>query len=167
MWISRPWGRTAWLAAQFATAASTWPDPDSTTENVTRLQTAFFNVAVNGSDQLRQRVSLARARLLAVSAVNDTTFEQMVAYQRTLGDYAFDTYHDPLAATTLDPAMGDYLDMVNNAKATATTSANENYARESMQLFTLGSSIPQSTAARCRDGNISNTRRQPWRQWPR
>ena len=34
--------------------------------------------------------------------------------------------------------MGDYLNMVNNAKATATTSANENYARESMQLFTLG-----------------------------
>ncbi len=131
-------GQQAWLTAQFAQAASTWPDPDSTTENVTRLQTAFWNVALTGSDQLRQRVALALGELMVVSAITDTTFQQMVAYQRTLGDYAFDTYRNALNAMTLNAAMGDYLNMVNNAKATGTTSANENYARESMQLFTLG-----------------------------
>ena len=73
-----------------------------------------------------------------VSAVSDTTFQQMVAYQRTLGNYAFDTYRNALNAMTLNAAMGDYLNMVNNVKATATTSPNENYAREFMQLFTLG-----------------------------
>jgi uncharacterized protein (DUF1800 family) len=62
----------------------------------------------------------------------------MVSYQRLMGQYAFDTYRNVLNATTLNPAMGDYLDMVNNNKATGTTAANENYARESMQLFTLG-----------------------------
>jgi uncharacterized protein (DUF1800 family) len=62
----------------------------------------------------------------------------MVSYQRLMGQYAFDTYRNALYGTTLNPAMGDYLDMVNNNMATATTSANENYARESMQLFTLG-----------------------------
>ncbi len=131
-------GQQAWLAAQFAQAASTWPDPDSTTENVTRLQTAFWNVALTGGDQLRQRIALALGELMVVSAVTDTTFQQMVAYQRTLGNYAFDSFRNALNAMTLNAAMGDYLNMVNNAKATATTSANENYARESMQLFTLG-----------------------------
>jgi uncharacterized protein (TIGR03437 family) len=131
-------GQQAWLAAQFGQPASTWPDPDSTTENVTRLQTAFWNVALTGADQLRQRVALALGELMVVSAVTDTTFQQMVAYQRTLGDSAFGTYRDALSAMTLNAAMGDYLNMVNNAKATATTSANENYARESMQLFTIG-----------------------------
>ena len=110
-------GQQAWLAAQFAQSASTWPDPDSTTENVSRLQTAFWNVALNGSDQLRQRASFALAQIMVASAVNDTTFQQMVSYQRVLGNYAFDTYRHALNAVTLNPAMGDYLNMVNNDKA--------------------------------------------------
>jgi uncharacterized protein (TIGR03437 family) len=133
-------GMNAWLAAQFTTPASAWPDPNNATEGVARLQTAFFNTAINGSDQLRQRASFALAQILVASAVKNTLFEQMVGYQRLLGDYAFGTYHDLLAATTLDPSMGYFLDMVNNAKANPTTgtAANENYAREAMQLFSLG-----------------------------
>ena len=133
-------GPTAWLAAQFAMPASAWPDPDSTTEGVARLQTAFFNIALNGGDQLRQRASFALAQILVASAVKDTLFEQMVSYQRFMADYAFGTYRDVLTATTLSPSMGYFLDMVNNAKANPATgtAANENYARELMQLFTLG-----------------------------
>jgi uncharacterized protein (TIGR03437 family) len=133
-------GPTAWLAAQFAAPASAWPDPDSTTEGVARLQTAFFNIALNGGDQLRQRTSFALAQILVASAVKDTLFEQMVSYQRFMADYAFGTYRDALTATTLNPSMGYFLDMVNNAKANPATgtAANENYARELMQLFTLG-----------------------------
>ncbi len=131
-------GMNNWLAAQFGTAASLWPDPDSSTEGVARLQTAFFNIAINGSDQLRQRASFALAQILVSSAVKNTEFQQMVGYQRLMGNYAFGTYHDLLAAMTLDPSMGYFLDMVNNAKATGSTAANENYARESMQLFSLG-----------------------------
>jgi uncharacterized protein (TIGR03437 family) len=133
-------GQNAWLAAQFGMPASTWPDPDSTTEGVARLQTAFFNIALSGGDQLRQRASFALAQILVASAVKDTLFEQMVSYQRFMADYAFGTYRDLLTATTLNPAMGYFLDMVNNAKANPATgtAANENYARELMQLFTLG-----------------------------
>jgi uncharacterized protein (TIGR03437 family) len=133
-------GQNAWLAAQFAAPASAWPDPDSTTEGVARLQTAFFNIALNGGDQLRQRASFALAQILVASAVKNTAFEQMVGYQRLMGNYAFGTYRDLLTAITLDPAMGYFLDMVNNAKANPATgtAANENYARELMQLFTLG-----------------------------
>ncbi|MGA3017527.1 MAG: DUF1800 family protein [Bryobacteraceae bacterium] len=133
-------GQSAWLAAQFAMPASTWPDPDSTTEGVARLQTAFFNIAVNGTDQLRQRASFALAQILVESAVKNTVFEQMVEYQRLMANNAFGTYQNLLTATTLDPSMGYFLDMVNNVKANPTTgtSANENYAREVMQLFSLG-----------------------------
>ena len=120
--------------------ASAWPDPDNTTEGVARLQTAFFNVALNGSDQLRQRASFALAQIMVASAVKNTLFEQMVAYQRLMGDYAFGTYRNLLTAITLNPAMGYFLDMVNNVKANPATgtAANENFARESMQLFTSG-----------------------------
>jgi uncharacterized protein (TIGR03437 family) len=133
-------GMNAWLTAQFAMPASSWPDPDNATEGVARLQSAFFNVAINGADQLRQRASFALAQIMVASAVKNTLFEQMVGYQRLMGNYAFGTYHDLLAAVTLDPSMGYFLDMVNNVKANPATgtAANENFAREAMQLFSLG-----------------------------
>jgi uncharacterized protein (DUF1800 family) len=64
----------------------------------------------------------------------------MVSYQRLLGNDAFGSFSTLLYDMTLNPAMGYYLDMVNNAKANTAkdTVANENYARESMQLFTVG-----------------------------
>jgi uncharacterized protein (DUF1800 family) len=133
-------GRDAWLTAQFAQPASAWPDPNTPTEGVSRLQSAFFQIALTGNDQLRQRVSLALAEVMVASAVKDMTYAQMVTYQRLLGDAAFGKYRDLLGNMTLNPAMGFYLDMVNNDKANPAkgTAANENYARESMQLFSLG-----------------------------
>ena len=133
-------GRDAWLAAQFAAPASAWPDPDTTTEGVARLQTAFSTIALTGADQLRQRASFALAEILVVSAEKNTAFEQIVGYQRLLGNSAFGSYRDLLTAITLDPSMGYFLDMVNNDQANPAkgTVANENYARESMQLFTVG-----------------------------
>jgi len=133
-------GTDAWLTAQFAKTASKWPDPNTTTEGVARLQTALWNIALTGDDQLRQRVAFALSQIVVVSSVKDIYHQQMVAWQRLLGDYAFGSYRDVLTAVSLNPAMGDYLDMVNNDKANAAagTVANENYARELMQLFSLG-----------------------------
>jgi uncharacterized protein (DUF1800 family) len=132
-------GRSAWLAEQFAMPASAWPDP-LPNEGIGRLQDAFFTIGLTGNDQLRQRVSLALAEIMVSSGIKDTQFSQMVSYQRLLGDAAFGTYRALLGSMTLNPAMGVYLDMVNNAKANPAkgTAANENYARESMQLFSLG-----------------------------
>ena len=61
-------------------------------------------------------------------------------YQQILQDYAFDNFWNILFRVSVDPYMGDYLDMVNNAKAdpVAKTQPNENYAREIMQLFSIG-----------------------------
>ena len=133
-------GRDAWLAAQFAQPASAWPAPNNATEGVARLQTAFFRVALGGADQLRQRVAFALSQIFVVSAVKDNQFQQMVPYQRLMADSAFGTYRDLLASITLHPSMGYFLDMVNNEKADPSkgTMANENYARELLQLFSVG-----------------------------
>src|SRR5262249_55923464 len=65
---------------------------------------------------------------------------QMVPYQNMLLNDAFGTYANILRDVTLSPTMGVYLDMVNNDKADPTngTAPNENYAREVMQLFSIG-----------------------------
>src|SRR6266852_521497 len=64
----------------------------------------------------------------------------MAPYMRLLSQDAFSNYRTIMRDVTLSPAMGAYLNMVNNDKPnpTANTHANENYARELMQLFTLG-----------------------------
>ena len=64
----------------------------------------------------------------------------MQRYQQMLADLAFGNFRDVLTQVTLSPAMGKYLDMVNNAKPNAATGVepNENYAREVMQLFAIG-----------------------------
>ncbi len=133
-------GRDAWLAAQFAQPASAWPLPNTPTEGVARLQAAFFDIAMTGSDQLRQRVSFALAQIMVASAVKDIYFEQMAPYQELMANSAFGSFRDLMTAITLSPSMGYFLDMVNNDKANpaAGTVANENYAREVMQLFTVG-----------------------------
>ncbi len=61
-------------------------------------------------------------------------------YWRVLRDNAFGNYSEIIKNVTLSPAMGRYLNMANNNKGNAAKgiSANENYARELMQLFTLG-----------------------------
>jgi uncharacterized protein (DUF1800 family) len=64
----------------------------------------------------------------------------MMTYQAVLSRNALGNYRDLLYQMTLDPSMGAYLNMVNNAKPNAATNSlpNENYARELLQLFSLG-----------------------------
>src|SRR2546430_540456 len=64
----------------------------------------------------------------------------MQRYQQMLADLAFDNFKNVLTQVTLSPAMGNYLDMVNNQKPNTITGVepNENYAREVLQLFSIG-----------------------------
>src|SRR5205085_9969512 len=66
--------------------------------------------------------------------------EAMATYWDLLAQDAFGNFRQLLEDVTLNPAMGDYLDMVHNDKPDPrrNTEPNENYAREVMQLFTLG-----------------------------
>ena len=75
-----------------------------------------------------------------VTSGNTIPPQGMAPYMRLLTQDAFANYRTIMFDVTLSPAMGRFLDMVNNDKpnVAANTHANENYARELMQLFTLG-----------------------------
>jgi uncharacterized protein (DUF1800 family) len=99
------------------------------------VQISFFQRALTGSDQLRQRVAFALHKILVVSGKDLNNQPAWVTpYLQTLDRDAFGNFRQLLEDITLTPAMGDYLDMLNNSRV----SPNENYAREIMQLFSVG-----------------------------
>ena len=136
-------GFSAWIDAQIALDKSKWsvtPDYSTDAKGNTSLvptQDGFFMNAVSGEDQLRQRMAFALGQIWVVSGVK-LKAEAIVPYVRLLQADAFTTYDKIMYDVTLSPAMGHYLDMVNNNKATAGHGPNENYAREVLQLFTIG-----------------------------
>ena len=104
------------------------------------VQTRFFQNALNQPDQLRQRVAFALGQVFVVSARKNNRAYAMAHYQQLLLDNAFGTYRNLLEAVTLSPQMGQYLDMVNNARLDPQRGVppNENFAREVLQLFSVG-----------------------------
>jgi uncharacterized protein (DUF1800 family) len=105
-----------------------------------QVQLGFLKNALTGEDQLRQRVAFALSQIFVVSGVKVNMAYGMAAYQQLLLDGAFGNFRDLLYKVTLNPVMGHYLDMVNNDKPDAAkgTEPNENYAREILQLFSIG-----------------------------
>lgn len=146
-------GFDGFLQSQFAAPVSTYPDPAPTDQGVGKVQNQFFQNAVNDGDQLRQHVAFALNEILVVSQnkVNDPT--GYTNYMRALTNDALGNYYDVMKDVTLTPAMGHYLDMVNNDKPAAGQHANENYARELMQLFTMGLSQLNSDGTEQLDGS--------------
>ena len=102
------------------------------------IQSDYFLREIAMGDQLRGRVSLFLNELWVVGADKVSDPLGYTNYLRTLDHDALGNYLDIMTDITLNPAMGDYLDMVNNNKPEIGQHANENYAREIMQLFTLG-----------------------------
>ena len=102
------------------------------------VQLQFFRNAVTGADQLRQRVAFAYSQIFVTSGIDIKPTYGVRAFQQMLLDNAFVNYRTLLQRVTLHPAMGDYLDMVNNDKPNTSREANENYAREVLQLFSIG-----------------------------
>jgi len=104
------------------------------------IQRDFFTHAISAPDQLRQRVAWALSQIAVTSGnERDLSFAHVMArYQNIMFEEAFGNYQTLLAKITLSPAMGNYLDMVNNDRASGSRVANENYAREIMQLFSVG-----------------------------
>lgn len=152
-------GIPAYLDQQFATPATgfsgySYMDPNeavgcpstaSTTcardnYSLFLLQMQFFRNALNGTDQLRQRVAFALSQIMVVSGVEIFQPYGMADYQNMLLNDAFGNYRQLLADVTLSPVMGHYLDMANNDKPNPTTgiNPNENYGREINQLFSIG-----------------------------
>lgn len=104
---------------------------------------AFWNIALRGEDQLRQRVALALSEILVASDRNGTVNnwqEGLANYHDMLAGHAFGNFRDILKDVTLHPIMGVYLSHLRNAKADPETGSvpDENFAREIMQLFSIG-----------------------------
>ena len=99
------------------------------------VQKTFFTNALSRPDQLRQRVAFALHQITVVSGLSPLdrpSWETM--YLQALDRGAFGNYRTFLQEITLNPEMGDYLDM----RLSTRTNVNENYAREILQLFSMG-----------------------------
>jgi len=102
----------------------------------------WFRNALHGEDQLRQRVAFALSEIMVVSqlgALGNLPFA-VADYYDVLAANAFGNYRDLLEQVTLHPAMGVYLSMLGNEKPNPALNIrpDENYAREVMQLFSIG-----------------------------
>jgi uncharacterized protein (DUF1800 family) len=105
------------------------------------VQQTFWQQAITGSDQLRQRVKYALTEMMVVSSTNGAVANMprgMASYYDMLGADAFGNFRQLLEDVTLHPAMGKFLSMLANDKGDANRDPDENFAREVMQLFTIG-----------------------------
>jgi uncharacterized protein (DUF1800 family) len=98
------------------------------------LQTWFFREAFYGDAQLRHRVAWALSQIFVTSGVDIQQSSHMIEWHKILSKNAFGNYRNLLKEITLNPAMGEYLDMARSTR----TSPNENFAREILQLFSIG-----------------------------
>lgn len=103
---------------------------------------SWWNNIMNGEDKLRQRIALALSETLVISDKS-----MLAQYPHGLANYydilirnAFGNYKDILREVTLNPSMGFYLSHINNPKSFPALNIrpDENYAREIMQLFSIG-----------------------------
>lgn len=148
---------SAWIDAQFARSDSTYADiaakPVATNfctaqgltgtdlsncnrDNFGALPMAmrFYANAMGKEDQLRQRTAFALSQIVVASDLEVHTTAGLATFNQILLANAFGNYRDILAQVTLNPFMGNFLDMVDSNKS----APNENYARELMQLFSVG-----------------------------
>ena len=107
------------------------------------MPTRFVANAVTNQDQLRQRVAFALSQVFVTSLGKLIFNGNIIGFQNMLLADSFANYRQTMEDVTLSAAMGNYLDMANNAAANPATGtvANENYARELMQLFSTGPNL--------------------------
>lgn len=111
----------------------------------------FYRNALSQPDQLRQRVAYALQQILVVSDREVSGTYGLRNYQNLLLGSAFGNYGALLKQVAKSPVMGDYLNNANNSK----TAPNENFARELLQLFSLGTCLLNA------DGSLQGGRCQP------
>jgi uncharacterized protein (DUF1800 family) len=145
-------GFDAWLTSQFSLprAQRFWDfliangyDAAANVNTTNGYEPMIWSQLIGSTDILRQRVALALLNQWVVSidgfASSWKSFV-MAAYLDVLWDNAFGNYRDIMEGVSTSVAMGYYLTFLGNIKANATTGSipDENYARELMQLFTIG-----------------------------
>ena len=101
---------------------------------------AWWTASMTVEDQLRHRVALALSEIFVISGNSDLGGfgEGLASYYDALLDGAFGNFRELLEDVTYHPCMGFYLSHLNNHKTQGNIRPDENYAREIMQLFTIG-----------------------------
>ena len=103
---------------------------------------SFWRTAIEADDQLRQRMAYTLSQILVIAAQGDLSRapQTVAAYMDILTEGAFGNFRDLIDKVTYSPAMAVYLTYLRNEKADELTGRvpDENYARELMQLFTIG-----------------------------
>jgi uncharacterized protein (DUF1800 family) len=131
--------RAQWEAADAAIRAA---DP-TRRAGTNEVLDAFWTQALTGPDQLRLRVAFALSQIFVISAVDSAVNNEpraLADWLDILGAHAFGNYRDLLQAVALHPQMGRYLSHLRNQKADPATGRvpDQNFAREAMQLFSIG-----------------------------
>lgn len=129
-------GAANWLAEQLAMAETPIAVPASGDNRLVAGQ--WLNRLSAAPDQLRQRVVYALSQFIVVSANKNPYAQETAPFLQILSRNAFGNYRTLLAEVTQSPQMGKYLDLANSNKPAAGSSANENYPRELLQLFSIG-----------------------------
>lgn len=141
-------GYEQWLTDQLALTTES-PIPDGPDLDVDDLRNQVLLNMANGPDQLRQRVMFALGQIIVVSANKNGPFGEMAPWLRLLSRNAFGNYRTLLREVATSAPMGKYLDNWLNRctrdqarvicpNGSPTSTPNENFARELLQLFTLG-----------------------------
>ncbi|WP_137940268.1 DUF1800 domain-containing protein [Chitinivorax sp. B] len=144
-----PQGYARWLETQFAMAPSSahqlYVDQQLAVGNKlssNMVYESFWKQAAGTNDQLRQRMAFALSEIFVISLDGaPSEYPRGVAdYLDVLGKHAFGNYRDLLEAVSLNPMMGLYLSHLRNRKEDPARGRvpDENYAREVMQLFSIG-----------------------------
>lgn len=157
-------GATAWVDEQLAASSSSYGDlatevrRDFCTSGDTICSRAhfsrtpvamrFFANAVAGSDQLRQRIAFALGQMIVASEAEVNSTAGIAAFNQIFLANAFGNYRDILSQVTMSGYMGDYLDMADSNKS----GPSENYARELLQLFSMGPDALNMDGSLKRDG---------------
>jgi uncharacterized protein (DUF1800 family) len=148
-------GAPAWVDAQLAmpatvthlprwraaTAKAKSADP-AAVASPNELISSFYERALNADDQLRQRAAFALSQIFVVSLTDlaDERAEALADYQDMLARNAFGNFRTLLQEVSTHPAMGLYLSHIKNRKGDPLTGRqpDQNFAREVMQLFSIG-----------------------------
>lgn len=148
-------GYAAWIDEQFALPATShrahWEARNAeiaaaapgSTAGQDQVFESFWKQAVTGPDQLRQRTAFALSQIFVISMVDSNVGNDpraVAAWLDMLGNQGLGSYRGLLEAVSRHPMMGYYLSHLRNQKANAATGRvpDENYAREVMQLFSIG-----------------------------
>jgi uncharacterized protein (DUF1800 family) len=142
-------GYTTWIEKQFnkpnnESHLSFFTELDAKGDgNDKEVVATFWKQALHGQDQLRLRMAYALSQIFVISLRDgdvDNYDRAVAAWLDMLKLHSFGNYRDLLKSVSLNPMMGIYLSHLANQKADAASGRvpDENYAREVMQLFSIG-----------------------------